>query len=196
MAMTWEKFEALVERLETDAREAPWAYKVRVFLLALLGYVYIFGILALLLALVAFLVLILVRFHRAGYAIGKFALALIGLIFIVARSLWVRLPPPDALGATGYFRPQFCRGLPTSSPSSCAAAGPGGVEARNGRRANGRGRGADDDDLWVGVRIVGGQPDGSSCSQQMPVGAHERRGTTERAHRLQGRGELQGIERA
>ncbi|GAC1448783.1 MAG: hypothetical protein NVS2B14_17050 [Chamaesiphon sp.] len=44
MAFTQEQFDALIGRLEDFARQQPATYKLRVRLLALLGYVYIFSI--------------------------------------------------------------------------------------------------------------------------------------------------------
>ncbi|HEY9805417.1 MAG TPA: hypothetical protein V6D04_02545, partial [Candidatus Obscuribacterales bacterium] len=50
MAWTEEKFEALIQRLEKLARQQPTTYKIRVGLLAVLGYGYIFTVIAVLLA--------------------------------------------------------------------------------------------------------------------------------------------------
>ena len=46
MAMRQEQFDALVQRLENFARQQPGIYKLRVGLLAVLGYAYIFLVLA------------------------------------------------------------------------------------------------------------------------------------------------------
>lgn len=51
MPMSREQFEDLVKRLEVTARNDPGGYTIRVGLLAALGYVYIFIVLAALLAL-------------------------------------------------------------------------------------------------------------------------------------------------
>jgi hypothetical protein len=46
MAMTPEKFEALIKRLEVYARGHPAGYKLRVALLGMFGYAYILAVLA------------------------------------------------------------------------------------------------------------------------------------------------------
>ena len=48
--MSPERFEALVHRLEDLSRQRPRLYRLRVFLLAALGYSYILGMLGLVLA--------------------------------------------------------------------------------------------------------------------------------------------------
>ncbi|MFB2980805.1 hypothetical protein [Microseira sp. BLCC-F43] len=60
MAMRQEQFDGLVQRLENFARQQPGIYKLRVGLLAVLGYAYIFLVLAVLLAVVALVVLIVI----------------------------------------------------------------------------------------------------------------------------------------
>ena len=67
--MTREQFDELVSRLEEQARRKPSAYKFKVYLLALLGNVYIGFILLILLALLAALFVLFVKFQRGilGY---------------------------------------------------------------------------------------------------------------------------------
>lgn len=57
MTMNQEQFDGLVQRLEGYARRQPSTYRFQVGLLALLGYGYIFLVLAVLLALIGLLVL-------------------------------------------------------------------------------------------------------------------------------------------
>jgi hypothetical protein len=45
MTISDQQFDALVARLGRDAEQRPLAYKARVLLLVLLGYVYVFGVL-------------------------------------------------------------------------------------------------------------------------------------------------------
>ena len=45
MALTQQQFDALVARLTHEAQTRPLWYKTRVFLLAMLGYAYVFGVL-------------------------------------------------------------------------------------------------------------------------------------------------------
>ncbi|HET9808096.1 MAG TPA: hypothetical protein VFQ66_00275, partial [Candidatus Limnocylindria bacterium] len=52
MSISRDQFEALVTRLAREAEARPFRYKTRVFLLAILGYAYVFGILLALLAVI------------------------------------------------------------------------------------------------------------------------------------------------
>ncbi|HEY9725797.1 MAG TPA: peptidase, partial [Chroococcales cyanobacterium] len=92
--MTREEFDALIQQLETYAQRQPTSYKLRVGLLAILGYGYIFLILAGLLAALAILALIVVYSHRINTILIKLFILLLVPIFIVLRSLWVSIPPP------------------------------------------------------------------------------------------------------
>src|SRR2546430_10952146 len=56
--MTREQYHALVERVEEYARRHPEAYKIRLGLLALFGYAYIWLMLAVIAAVLALLVLL------------------------------------------------------------------------------------------------------------------------------------------
>ncbi|WP_097459348.1 M48 family metallopeptidase [Mangrovitalea sediminis] len=92
--MTNEQFEALVARLEIQARQNPRAYQFRVFLLALLGNLYLGAILLLCLVLlgglaasVMFLKWIAVKLILV---VGVFLLTLV-------RALWVKVDPPEGL---------------------------------------------------------------------------------------------------
>lgn len=90
--MTEEKWIRLVSRLEDFARREPVRYRRRVALLALLGYGYLVGALALLLALTALVAVAAVTGHPI---LIKIAIPLGALALVVARSLWIRLPPPQ-----------------------------------------------------------------------------------------------------
>ncbi|EIJ43372.1 Zn-dependent protease with chaperone function [Beggiatoa alba B18LD] len=90
------EFNALVERLTVFAKEYPQKYKLRVALLAGLGYAYVFLIIALLfLGLGALIYLAIVSHHAALFA--KFIIGLFIVIVFVFQALWVRLPPPDGI---------------------------------------------------------------------------------------------------
>jgi len=94
MALNQEQFEALVKRLETLAREQPKNYRLRLGLLAALGYAYLFLILGSLLSIFIGLVW-LASYSQSLSAIefqGSFLLLI--PIFAILKSLWVRLPPP------------------------------------------------------------------------------------------------------
>src|SRR5438093_5043827 len=96
MAMSRERFDALVARLEGFARAQPRGYRLRVGLLAALGYAYIFLVLLLVLALLAGLIAVM-AYGRVYGALVKIGWVLGTLAFIILRALWVRLPPPDGL---------------------------------------------------------------------------------------------------
>src|SRR5262245_21896455 len=98
MAMTYERFERVVRRLERTARQNPTGYKIRLLLLGALGYAYIFLTLGLALGLLAGLIWfvaqnpeVTLRAWRivipVGASLGWFCL-------IVLSSLRVGLPPP------------------------------------------------------------------------------------------------------
>ena len=92
--MEEKEFVALVDELEGYARQNPGAYKLRVALLAALGYVFLIGsvVIVLLLALTG---LALLYFGRLSWLIIKLMLIPIGLGVIVLRSLWVEFPEPE-----------------------------------------------------------------------------------------------------
>lgn len=93
-----DKFEALVRRLEGYATREPAAYRTRVFLLSLLGYAYIGVILLLLMALTGLLIWVALFSRLDGRgAIVNWVWALVVFAFVIVRSLWVRLPPPEGL---------------------------------------------------------------------------------------------------
>ena len=85
---------ALVARLERLAAHRPLAYRTRVLLLALLGYGYIVGVLALALALAGGIAWTIAT-SRSALGAAKLLLPLGALVWVVARALWVRLDPPS-----------------------------------------------------------------------------------------------------
>jgi Zn-dependent protease with chaperone function len=96
------RFERLVREAEAQVAADPRGYKLRVALLALLGYLVLFGALAVLIALVAgtvwgalassaFLILLLKK---------KLIIPLLALIWLILRALWVRLEPPPGYPVT------------------------------------------------------------------------------------------------
>ncbi|MBI4497205.1 MAG: M48 family metalloprotease [Chloroflexi bacterium] len=95
--MTQQAFDSLVKRLEGVVAEHPGAYKLRVFLLALLGYAYIFLVLALLLLAVGLLVAVVVWSTVGRVLAFKLGVPVLGLVALLARSLWVRLSPPEGV---------------------------------------------------------------------------------------------------
>jgi Zn-dependent protease with chaperone function len=91
--MAPEQYERLVSELESAARANPAALRRRVRLLIALGYAYIVFVLAIMLGAVAFLVWTLLT-ARVNVILLKLAIPLVGLIVVIARSLWVAIEPP------------------------------------------------------------------------------------------------------
>jgi Zn-dependent protease with chaperone function len=89
-----EKFEQLVDELTRFAEKNPQAYRWRVFALAALGYGYIFFILSIVLICTIVLISLLLESHLS-VVIVKVILVVGGLLYIILRSLWVRVPPPQ-----------------------------------------------------------------------------------------------------
>jgi Zn-dependent protease with chaperone function len=85
-------FELLVERAERTARARPGAYKAQVFGLAVLGYVFLAVVIAVL-ATVIVMAMLAVR-HAPGIAI-KLVFVLGAFLLVVLRALWVVLEPPE-----------------------------------------------------------------------------------------------------
>lgn len=102
-----ERFEQLVQRAEQLIETAPRAYRVRIALLAVLGYLVVFGVLALLVALLggtvwaAFastaLFLLLVK--------KKLILVLAVMAWVLLKALWVRFERPQGIRVTAKQAP-------------------------------------------------------------------------------------------
>ena len=92
--MTNEQFDALVARLSREATARPLWYKTRVFLFAILGYAYVFGILALLLVIVGGAVYV-VSTGRGLRLIDNVAIPLALFVWFVGKALWVKFEPPE-----------------------------------------------------------------------------------------------------
>lgn len=95
--MTNEEFSALVSRLEEQSRDGPRWYRVRVTLLAILGYGYV-GIMLILLTALSLATLASAIYLKA--AALKIAIPILVVVGLVLKAMWVRLSPPEgrALG--------------------------------------------------------------------------------------------------
>ena len=87
------RYERLVKELEGVAQASPGTLKLRVRMLIALGYAYVLLVLTLLVAAAIFVVWLLATIH--GYALLKLVVPLLGLVVVIARSLRVRVDPPD-----------------------------------------------------------------------------------------------------
>ena len=98
MSLNQEAFDALVSRLEQLAKQRPGAYKLRVLLFALLGYAYIFAIVAVLLGLiVAIAVGVIAGEFRVNFFFFKIIAVLLVLTGVILRALWVKIEPPEGV---------------------------------------------------------------------------------------------------
>jgi Zn-dependent protease with chaperone function len=94
--MKEDKFVSLISSLETFAAAKPGVYRLRVGLLAALGYIYLLLVVMLMLLVVAATFFYL-RFNWAAIKIAWIPLALVGLVL---RSLWITIPEPDGIVLT------------------------------------------------------------------------------------------------
>lgn len=88
-----EKLATLIPSLEAFAAEKPESYKLRVALLAVLGYAYLLVVVVILLAIVAALLL----YARLNWVVLKIVWIPLVIVGIVLRSLWITLPEPDGM---------------------------------------------------------------------------------------------------
>ncbi len=100
MAFSDEQFDELVARLERDAARHPRLYSFRLGAFASLGYLYVFGILACLLVVIGLLLASLRYGGGLLLLVKKLVVPLGILIWVVMRSMWVRLEAPPGLELT------------------------------------------------------------------------------------------------
>lgn len=89
--MTRERFDFLVTRLEGYARAHPMRYRLRVALLAALGYTYLFLVVLLLLLAVG----AVLWMGRINFIVTKLLWLPLVLVGAVGRALWVTFPAPE-----------------------------------------------------------------------------------------------------
>lgn len=98
------KFDSFVRDIEIFSKNNPMLYRCCVALLAFLGYFYIFGVIALLIGIVAGVVyvsyLLITQAHT--YAIVAYAkliipvlIAMVGMLISIVRSLLIVIPKPE-----------------------------------------------------------------------------------------------------
>ncbi len=109
--MDYAEFRALVARLETRAARRPGAYKLEVGGLAVLGYAYVLGVLALLVGLLVGLIALAASVRGGGGLVGKLALPIVFVMYAIARALWVRIPPPEGIALSRSAAPKLFEGL-------------------------------------------------------------------------------------
>ena len=107
MAITQEQFDALVGKMEDFSKSHPGNYRLRVALFALLGYAYIFLVLAGLLALVGLVVWLIVFSRRINRHIIKLVILLLIPAWAIVRSLWITFTPPQGLRLSRHQVPHL-----------------------------------------------------------------------------------------
>lgn len=105
--MTREDYEALVQRLEGYARAHPDRYAVRVGVLAGLGYVYVWLVLAIATGLLAWLVRVEVRGEFGGAGMIRLTVALVLFVYTILRALWVRFEAPAGIVVGRHDAPEL-----------------------------------------------------------------------------------------
>ena len=91
--MEQSKFESLIKPLETLAAQNPGGYRLRVALLAALGYLYLIVVVTFLLG----IVVVVVLYASINWLVIKVLWIPLVLVGIVLRSLWITLPVPDGM---------------------------------------------------------------------------------------------------
>jgi Zn-dependent protease with chaperone function len=97
--MTDQEFDALVAKLQRQSAAHPVLYRLRVLLLAALGYGYLLGAVLLLGIGITFIVIAMVAL-RVGFFAGRLVKPLATLMTTVLKALWVRIPAPMGIAVT------------------------------------------------------------------------------------------------
>jgi Zn-dependent protease with chaperone function len=93
--MTQDRFESLVRRLEQEAATNPTGYRRKLGALAFLGYGYITAALVVLVGGIGVMLWMAFAVNHAMLLFGKLGWALLVLVYVVLRAMWVRLDPPQ-----------------------------------------------------------------------------------------------------
>lgn len=96
MAMTGEQFGKLVARLEGEARDNSALYKLRVALLAALGYAYILFILAIIIGLLSLIALLSLT-GKGLILVFKVGVPIVATLAVIVRALGVRITAPEGV---------------------------------------------------------------------------------------------------
>jgi len=97
------RFDELVHRLEGYAAQNPAGYRLRVSLLAILGYSYIFMILTVLLVVNS----VLIVGVAINWLVLKISVPVLIVTYLVLRALWVKIPPPQGMPITRQQAPKL-----------------------------------------------------------------------------------------
>lgn len=89
--MNEKEFVALVNRLELYERDHPASYRFRVGLLAALGYLVLFGALAIAIA----VVISVIYAGKINFLVIEILIVVLSIAFVILRSLWIVFPQPE-----------------------------------------------------------------------------------------------------
>jgi Zn-dependent protease with chaperone function len=93
-SMTPEQFDQIVARLEVEAQRRPALYTLKVVLLVSLGYAYVWGMLLLLLCLVATFLYLVIVDHLWHPFMLRLGIGITIVAVIILRAMWVHFEPP------------------------------------------------------------------------------------------------------
>jgi Zn-dependent protease with chaperone function len=93
------QFEKIVEKAERDFNNNPKSYKNKLRWLAFIGYAYLFFILTLCLSALAALVWVAIKstVFLLFLIKSKFIVLILGLVYVIFRSLFIKIPKPEGL---------------------------------------------------------------------------------------------------
>lgn len=106
--MDRQQFKEFVARLEIEAQADPQFYKQKVGAIAVLGYAYVLGILAL----VGFGIFALIaNWHHVRSHAAMFKLLILFAVvgFVIIKALWIKIPKPEGIEITASDAPEFFR---------------------------------------------------------------------------------------
>lgn len=95
--MTSEQFEEIAARAEELARKNPKLYRVRLIAMAVGGYAFLLLMLLLLIALLVGIVVLMMNSRHVNGLELKLVIVLGVLVWMMLRSLWVQLSPPEGI---------------------------------------------------------------------------------------------------
>jgi Zn-dependent protease with chaperone function len=98
VAFTNDEFDALVARLQADAKADPAGYRRRVLLLTLAGFAYLFVLLAVVAGGLGAIAYAFAHARGSGAALVKLAIPLVYFGWVILRCLWVPFSPPPGRG--------------------------------------------------------------------------------------------------
>lgn len=102
--MNTQQFETLVEKLEHQALEKPERYKLKVFLLALLGNVYVGVVLSLLIGLLSVSIALLMALKFVAL---KLIVPIGFFLWTILKALWLKMEPPEGIEITEHQAPEL-----------------------------------------------------------------------------------------